>query len=252
MPALRALIVDDEPLARRELARLLAACDDVEVTAEAGDLDSALAAAGDTAPAVVFLDVRLGRESGFALLPSLPPGTAVVFVTAFDDYAVRAFEVHALDYLLKPVEPRRLAETVRRLRAAREAPPGSGPPPNVPSPEAATRALGLADWLFLERGRRGGFARVANVAAITAEGDYSRVHTIDGTSALVHRALADWVSCLPAASFARVHRSALVNLHHVLEVRGGMGATRLVTLRGLQRPVRMSRRAAAALRERLR
>ena len=245
MADLRALIVDDEPLARRELARLLADCEGVRVAGEAEDLASALLAAADT-PDVVFLDVRLGREDGFALVPALPSGTAVVFVTAFDEYAVRAFEVHALDYLLKPVEPSRLAATVDRLCIERTARHPSAAPPPPPA------RLSLADWLLLERGSRTAFARVGSVAAITAEGDYSRVHTVGGESVLVHRSLADWAERLPPGSFVRVHRSAVVNLQHVLEVRRATASTSHVAVRGVERPVEMSRRAAAALRRRLR
>ena len=240
---LRALIVDDERLARRELARLLAADGGVKVIGEAADVSGAAAALAREPPDVVFLDIRLGRESGFTVLPSLSPGTALVFVTAFDEYAVRAFELNALDYLLKPVDPARLAKTLARLRGARV---------RHPAARSGARTLSSRDWLFLSEGGRDTFLRVAEVAAITAEGDYSRVLAVDGSSRLVHRSLADWLARLPEPSFARIHRSTLVNLNHVVDVRRRPGLGGHVTVRGVTRPLDMSRRAAALLRRRLR
>ena len=239
MPPLRALIVDDEPLARRELARLLAAEGMVTVVGEAADVAGASRALSRDPPDVLFLDIRLGRESGFTVLPSLPPATALVFVTAFDEYAVRAFELNALDYLLKPVDPERLAVTLQRVRAGAVRRASARP---------ATRSLTTRDWLFLREGGRDSFARVADVAAIVAEGDYTRLLVVGGPSRLVHRSLADWQSRLSDTGFVRIHRSALVNLHHVLEVRSG----RELLVRGVAQPLAMSRRAAALLRQRLR
>jgi two-component system LytT family response regulator len=255
---LRALLVDDEPLARRELARLLAATGAVSVAAEAADVDAAASALGVGPFDVVFLDVRLGRDSGFALVPALPPGVALVFVTAYDEHAVRAFDVHALDYLLKPVDPERLAVTIERLRERRRQ-PGAGAAASATADagdrsEAARlpRVLAPQDWLFLEQGGRSGFVRVAAIAAITAVDDYSRVHGSDGTTWLVHRTLADWEARLLPAGFARIHRSALVNLRQVLGVRRGPGGAAEVNVRGVGQPLAMSRRAAARLRSELR
>jgi two-component system LytT family response regulator len=215
----------------------------VTVIGEAADVAQAAVALSRDRPDVVFLDIRLGRESGFTVLPAMAPATALVFVTAFDEYAVRAFEVNALDYLLKPVDPERLAATLGRLR-------GLGTPPAAARPPAGT--LSARDWLFLRDGARDTFLRVADVAAVTAEGDYTRVLAVNGSHRLVHRSLADWQARLPETSFARVHRSALVNLHHVLEVRRADGLSGQLIVRGVPQPLAMSRRAAALLRRRLR
>jgi len=107
---IRAVLVDDESPARARLRSLLKAHADVEIVAEAGDVESAAEACAREDPDVVFLDIQLPRASGFELLSRLSGATAVIFVTAFDGYAVRAFEVNALDYLLKPVHPERLAK----------------------------------------------------------------------------------------------------------------------------------------------
>src|SRR5262245_41158698 len=112
---LRAVIIDDERLARNEMRSLLAEHPQVEVVAEAADVASGVAMLNAHHPDVLFLDIKLGRESGFDLLERLGSTPKVVFITAYDQYALRAFEINALDYLLKPVNPVRLKKTIRRL-----------------------------------------------------------------------------------------------------------------------------------------
>lgn len=240
---LRALIVDDEPPARRELRRLLDAhADAIVVTAEAGTLAEARAAIAAGTPDVVFLDLRLDREIGFEVLPAVPASTAVIFVTAHDEYAVKAFETNALDYLLKPVDPRRLTLTVARLGAARREQAGSATP-QARMPDAVS----ANDWLLLRAGQGEEFVRAGAIACVIAEGDYTRVCTVDGRERLVHRTLRDWESRLPPDQFERVHRSAIANLRHVLQVERGPGYSARLALRG-QPSLPISRRAAARLR----
>jgi two-component system, LytTR family, response regulator len=239
---LRALVVDDEPLARRELERLLSSYPDVAVVQHADSGGAALAAMTEQPPDVVFLDIRLGGESGFEIVPSVPHTTAIVFVTAYDEYAVRAFEVHALDYLLKPVDPDRLRVTIQRLAAAGADRDRHALPSGM---------LTVRDWLFLRTGRGDEFVRVAGVACVTAEGDYTRVITSDGRQCLLHRTLTDWERQLPADSFVRVHRSALVNLQHVVAVDRAANLTGRVRVRGCPTPIEMSRRAVLRLRRQL-
>lgn len=249
MKGLCALIVDDESLARSELRRLLAADGAVSLVAEAEDIAGAVAAIEREPPDVVFLDIRLGRESGFAIVPEIPKRCALVFVTAYDEYAVRAFEVHALDYLLKPVDPDRLSATLRRIRQVERG--SSALPTPAPQESAETsdrsRAWDLRDWLLVSDGRRDAFVRVAGISAVVAEGDYSRVVAVDGSHHLVHRSLREWIERLPPASFARIHRSAIVNLHHVLEVKR-VGRASNVLVRGYVDALPMSRRAELRLR----
>ena len=120
LPAMKALVVDDEPLARRELRRLLDAFPSVQIVGEAGNIDEARAAHRRALrPTCVFLDIQMPGGTGFDLLAQLDRVPRIVFTTAYDQYAVKAFEVNALDYLLKPIEPERLAATLRKIQASR-------------------------------------------------------------------------------------------------------------------------------------
>jgi two-component system LytT family response regulator len=242
----RALIVDDEPLGRRELRRLLEAHPEVEVIGEAATREEAESLLRRSAPDVVFLDIRLGSASGMDLVPHVPPQTAIVFVTAFDRYAVRAFELNALDYLLKPVEPERLALTLKRV---------SGPdaPWSVRS-EAGTSspvAYEPSDWLFLRDRDRVEFVAVASVTHLTSDGDYTHVWTADGTDRLAKISLNAWERRLPPGDFLRIHRSAIVNLRFVRSVEPATNHGYWVHVRGRNTPLTMSRRHASRMRQRL-
>lgn len=238
---IRAIIVDDEAAARRELRRLLTAHDEVVVVGEARNLATARDLAMRLAPDVVFLDIRLGGDSGFDLLPNLDEATAVVFVTAFDHYAVRAFEEHVLDYLLKPVDPERLKESVERLTRASD-PRSSREAPRPPG------AFSGAWWLFLQSGDRAEFVRIDAVSRIDADGKSSVVWTADGRRIRSNRTLKMWIGRLPPANFRRVHRSTLVNLAHVERVELWSHHAYRLHVRGSPEPVTMSRRYAARLR----
>lgn len=241
---IRAVIVDDEAPARRELRRLLAEHDELEVVGEAKDLSTARGLALRVEPDVVFLDIHLGTDSGFDLLPHLDESTAVVFVTAYDQYAVRAFDEHALDYLVKPVDPARLAEAVERVGATTE--PGPRPAGHPPEgPFTGDR------WLFLRSGEDAEFVRIDLIGCIQASGRSSVVRTADGRAIRSTRSLKDWVGRLPAGDFRRVHRSTLVNLAHVERVEPWSHYTWRLHLRGTAEPVTMSRRYAADLRNEL-
>jgi len=244
--SLKALIVDDEPPARRDLMRLLEHEADVTIVGDVSDLDAARAVLAAGAPDVVFLDLQLADSTGFELLPAVPAGTAVVIVTAYDHYAIKAFETNALDYLLKPVEPQRLALAIARVRG-RHAIPAAAAAGHAAGRIALPDRLANNDWLLLRDGEREEFVRTSAIACIRAEGDYTRVGTIDGRTRLVHRSLREWETRLSGDTFVRVHRSALVNLSHVTAVDRHFTSASRLELRG-QPPLAISRRAAARLR----
>jgi two-component system LytT family response regulator len=240
----RVLIVDDEPPARRELRRLLAAHAEVEDVREAGSSAEAEALLRADPPDVVFLDIQLREASGLDVVPAVPERTAIVFVTAFDQYAVRAFELNALDYLLKPVEPERLAIALQRMRA-REGSRPAGPPPR------SERALDARDWLFVRSGERVEFVGVASITHISADGDYSLVRSHDGSERLLHLALNEWERRLPSNDFLRIHRSTIVNLHFVTKVEPWTNHGFRVHVQGAPEPLTMSRRYAGRMRTRM-
>jgi two-component system, LytTR family, response regulator len=237
---LRVILVDDERLARRALRTLLAAERDVDVVGEARGVDEAEALIRREHPDVVFLDVQLRGETGFDLLARDVGSFQTIFVTAFDAYAVRAFEVHALDYLLKPVDPARLAAALARAR-------NPGPTPAVPKQPAT---YGYDDLFFHDDPRRPRFLRIRDIAFIRAAGNYTELHTAAGPPLLVLRPLATWEAQLVDRSFVRVHRSVLVNLDFVERIERGAGYTYDLYVRGQATPLAMSRRRALELKSR--
>jgi two-component system LytT family response regulator len=236
----QAVIVDDERLARRELRTLLegAHAAQVHVVGEAATVADAARVVNATDADVVFLDIQLAGETGMDLVPLLDADVDVVFVTAYDQHALRAFEVNALDYLLKPVAPERLAVTVSRLAAA-------------PPPAATPETVDYADRLFLRLGQERAFVRVRDIVAIEADGDSSTLriapHLTRKPSA---KSLRDWERRLPERQFLRIHRSTIVNLEYVERLEPWSHASQRVYLRGMAEPMSMSRRFAARLRDR--
>ena len=156
---MKALIVDDEPLARRELRRLLAAHASIQIVGEAGNIDEARERIESLAPMIVFLDIQMPGGSGFDLLARLDRVPRIIFTTAYDRYAVKAFDVNALDYLLKPIEPERLAAALDKLQAT----------------TPARREANGDSWieqLFLRDGPRCWFIPLREISVFSAEGNY--------------------------------------------------------------------------------
>ena len=206
--SLRALIVDDEPPARRWLRELLLAHPEVEVVGEAGEVGAGIELANRLQPDVIFLDVQMPPRTGFDLLAGLENQPRIIFVTAHDEYALRAFDSSALDYLLKPVNPTRLAESIRRL----------GLPPAQPPPTPVSGALTLEDLLTLREQNVFRMVAVADVAAIGAEGAYTRILIRNQTPMMILRSITEWERMLPNPPFARVDRSWMINLLNVKKV----------------------------------
>jgi two-component system LytT family response regulator len=235
-----AVIVDDERLARRELRTLLEEthAEQVYVVGEADSVSEAARLVHATDADVVFLDIQLAGETGMDLLPLLGIDVDVVFVTAFDQYALRAFEINALDYLLKPVAPERLAVTVNRLAAAQPPPAGRG-------------TVTYEDRLFLRLGQERAFVRVRDIIAIEADGDGSTLHLAPQFSRKPSaKSLREWEQRLPDRHFVRIHRSTIVNLEYIERLEPWSHASQQVYLRGMKEPVTMSRRFGARLRDR--
>jgi two-component system LytT family response regulator len=238
---LKAIIVDDERLARAELRSLLGEHPNVEVAGEAHCIDAAIELCTTLNPSLVFLDVQLQGENGFELLDRIDSSCKVIFVTAYDTYAIRAFEVNAIDYLLKPVNPERLKHSIDRLQLG-----DSAQEPNK------QRKLEYEDSLFLTFGERLCFLPVADIRRLHACGDYSEVFTTDGRKTLVLRSLRDWEARLPERFFVRIHRSTIINLKAVEKIEEWFNGSYLIHLAGTKEPQAVSRRYAAKLRDRFR
>jgi two-component system LytT family response regulator len=232
--SIRTLIVDDEPLARRRIRRLLAGDPDVEVVGECGDGVSAAAALQRDPPDLVFLDVQMPGADGFDVVSAVPAGRrpAVVFVTAYDEYAVRAFEVHAVDYLLKPIERGRFAESLERaktqLRLRRLG--DGGPDARVAALlEGLRRRHTYLKRLLVRSGESFVFVEVDQIDWIRAAGKYVELHVGPKTHLLRQR-LHLLEARLDPDRFARTQRSAIVNLRRVRELQPAFHGNCVVVL----------------------
>lgn len=224
---MKALIVDDERLARVELRRLLRAHPTIDVVGEVSSGAEAVTAIERLAPDVVFLDIQMPGMTGLDVLDRLPRVPQVIFTTAHDEFAVKAFEVNALDYLLKPVLPERLAAAIDRLER---------PAPTVP-----------IEHVFVREGERCWIVRVAEIALLESEGNYTRLH-FRGESPLIRRSLNDLEHRLATNTFIRANRVQILNMKWIDGVEIGAAGSLVVALRG-GRSVEMSRRQSERLKK---
>ena len=246
---LRVLIVDDEPVARRGIARLLAQEPDVTVVGECGDGAAAIAAIGTLAPDLVFLDVQMPELDGFAVIEAIGGGRmpAVVFVTAFDQHAVRAFDAQAVDYVLKPIDPERFRRALQRARA-HVAQPDDG---FVRCVSEALKVLGRGDSpqyparLAIRSDGRVRLLDIGDVDRIVAAGNYAEIHA-GATKHLLRETMTSLEARLDPQRFVRVSRAAIVSVAQIREVQPLFNGDFVVLLKnGAQ--VNGSRRFRAAL-----
>lgn len=202
---LRVVIIDDEPPARDDLRRLLLKHSNVTIVGEAGRIAEAatLLARGDYD--LAFLDVQLRGGTGFDLLPQVRPEARIIFVTGYERFALRAFEVNALDYLLKPVEPARLAASLARVTSTA---------PAAASPPAASLTLDDSVFLKIDAGTAR-LVKLRDISVIFSSENYTELHLTDPARLIVRRTLKAWEEQLPSSEFMRVHRTAIVNLRSV-------------------------------------
>jgi len=227
---MKAIIIDDEALARRELRRLLKEHDWVEIVGEAANIEEAFTRTQQLNPGLIFLDIQMPGGSGFDLLSRLDEPPQVIFTTAYDQHAVRAFEVNALDYLLKPIEPERLAAALNKL--------------NSRDP----RSSDVLERVFVRDGSRCWFIPLREVRLLSAEGNYLRLSW--GTvQPLLARPLTVLEQRLDPGVFFRANRSQIINLDFIEAVEVGLGSRLHVQLRGGPE-VEISRRQAQLFRRR--
>jgi len=240
---MKALIIDDERLARNELRRLLENFPKVEIVGEAANADEAIKLIEDLQPDLLFLDIQMPGKNGFELLESLDDAhPEVIFTTAYDDYAIKAFEYNALDYLLKPIDLQRLSEAVQRVfdefDKKREA------------QTTERKVLGENDQVFIKDGEKCWFVKLGKVRLFESMGNYVRLH-FDDQKPLVLKSLNALEERLDGQAFFRANRKHIINLQFIEKIEPWFSGGLLVTLRGNGEKIEISRRQAIRFKEML-
>ena len=236
---LTAVIVDDERLARQKLRTMLSRHSEMAVVGEADSVPTAIEIVRRMEPEVLFLDVQMPGASGFELLDHISNEVKVVFVTAFDEYAIRAFDVNAFDYLLKPISAERLAQSIERLFVSPESTP------------KVSKPLEYDDHLFLSIGEHSTFLKINSIKCIYAAGVYSEIQLVDSKRILIHKSLNEWEERLPPKYFTRIHRGAIVNVEYIERTERMFNYSYHVFMQNIAEPLVMSRRYSAKLKNKL-
>ena len=225
------LLVDDSRLARTELRHLLQAFPDVDVVGEARHADEARAQIQALRPDLLLLDVQMPGQTGFELLATLEVAPHVIFTTAYDEYALQAFAVNALDYLLKPVQEARLATALAKARARLTAPPGLAETAAAgPAEEAPQAPLTAQDQVFVKDGERCWFVKLADIKLFEINGSYTRIH-FENHRPLIPRTLQQLEARLDPRVFFRVNRQQIINLKWIAGIEPWFSNTLRLTLR---------------------
>ena len=232
---LRVMLVDDEPPALRRLLSMFEDIEDIEVVDAVESAEEAAAVMSREQVDVIFLDVQMPGKDGFELLHSLPRRPLIVFVTAYSGYAVQAFEVEAVDYLLKPVRPARLEVAIRRVRTALQ--DGTEEP-----------AYDLNDRICLRTPERTVVAPLGDLITLEADRDFTRVTAVDNAPILICQSLGTYDTSLPNPPFLRVSRSLMVNLNRLRSVEISPSRGARIHLDGLPEPMPIGRTALRRLR----
>jgi len=240
---MRALVVDDERLARKELINLLSNHDNIEVVGEAINVEDAKEKIEQLQPDVLFLDIQMPEKTGFDLLEELDHVPLVVFITAYDEFAIQAFQVNALDYLLKPIEPARLAETLVKLERKVE----ELKKEQIQEAGGPAKKLTLHDQVFVKDGDRCWFVKLSNVRLFESDGNYIKVY-FDNNKPMIHKSLNALDERLDEKSFFRASRKHIINLSWVETIEPWFNGGLVVTLKGGDR-IEVSRRQAARFKD---
>jgi two-component system LytT family response regulator len=229
-----AVIVDDEELARAVLREYLAGHPDIEIVAECSNGFEAVKTVSELAPDLLFLDIQMPKLNGFEVLELIGPGPAVVFVTAYDQYALRAFEVHAVDYLLKPFTPERLSEALERTRQRMERNEASPVPDLVKQARASAKPI---ERVLVKDGSRVHVIPLEKIDYIEAQDDYVGIRA-GGKEYLKQDTMTELESLLPPERFIRIHRSYILNIDRLARLEPYAKDSRVAILSdGTQLPV---------------
>ncbi len=235
---MRALIIDDERLARKELMSLLAEYKEIEIVGEAVNADEAEKLIDKLTPDLIFLDIQMPGKTGFELLETLEKTPKVIFTTAYDEYALKAFEFNALDYLLKPIEPKRLSDTIEKVRREVNA---------VEPTKSGKTQLTVNDQVFVKDGDNCWFVRLKDVRLFESDGNYIKVY-FDKYKPMIHKSLNALDEKLDDKSFFRVSRKHIINLDWVEGIETWFNGGLMVKLKGGEK-VEVSRRQATKFKD---
>lgn len=236
---MRALIVDDERLARKELMKLLEEHPSIEIVGEAMNADEAIQMTNELNPDLLFLDIQMPGKTGFQLLEELDSVPVVVFTTAYDEFALKAFEVNALDYLLKPIQAERLSETVAKITEKERS--------KIVAARNPDKKLGLNDQVFVKDGDRCWFVSLTNVRMFESDGNYIKVY-FDTNRPMIHKSLNALDEKLDERAFFRASRKHIINLSWVEGIEQWFNGGLMVKLKGGDK-VEVSRRQAAKFKD---
>ena len=240
---MKAIIIDDERLARTELRKLLQDFPEIEIVDEASNAEEGIQKIENHNPDLVFLDIQMPGKTGFDMLSELDHAPQVIFTTAYDEYALKAFEVNALDYLLKPVEPRRLADAVEKLRKISN----GGMTERTGMHTEPTSILGENDQVFVKDGERCWFVKLSEVRLFESVGNYAKVF-FGSNKPLILKSLNALEERLDEKVFFRSNRKHIVNLRMIEKIEPYFNGGLLLELKGGEK-IEVSRRQTVKFKE---
>lgn len=239
---IKAIIIDDERLARNELRKLLQEFPEIEVIAEAANATEGLERIENLNPDLIFLDIQMPGKTGFDLLSELDRTPNVIFTTAYDEYALKAFEVNALDYLLKPVEPKRLADAIQKLHSQEDKENHQVNPMNM-----NRSILNESDQVFVKDGERCWFVKLAEIRLFESVGNYAKVY-FGPNKPLILKSLNALEERLDEKVFFRANRKHIVNLRLIDKIEPYFNGGLLLELKGGEK-IEVSRRQTVKFKE---
>ncbi|MFY0687722.1 MAG: response regulator [Cyclobacteriaceae bacterium] len=238
---MKAIIVDDERLARKELLNLLEQYPEIEVIDEAVNADDAFEKITEKNPDLIFLDIHMPGKTGFELLQELDKAPRVIFTTAYDEYAIKAFDHNAMDYLLKPIQEDRFKAALQKVLSAQK--------PTKGKSGKDSRVLGINDQVFVKDGDKCWFVRLEDIRLFESDGNYIKVY-FNNFKPMIHKSLNALDERLDDRSFFRASRKHIINLSWVESIETWFNGGLLVQLRGGEK-VEVSRRQAARFKEKM-
>lgn len=238
---MRTIIIDDERLARTELKKLLQEFPEIEVVDEAANADEGIAKIDNLHPDLIFLDIQMPGKTGFDMLSELDRAPHVIFTTAYDEYALKAFEVNALDYLLKPIEPKRLADAVQKLHMA------EARENNITAENINQSILSVDDQVFVKDGERCWFVQLSEVRLFESVGNYAKVF-FNSNKPLILKSLNALEERLDQKTFFRANRKHIVNLRMIEKIEPYFNGGLLLELKGGEK-IEVSRRQTVKFKE---